>query len=268
MDHRARAYHIQMAPVAAAAVAAAAVAAVHDTEQDNPEIDLTTVVLMNPDVLQNAGLSEADDGTLPLPSYGRSLRGHGNGVPQIGVDGGERDLKCPECKKVFLSDKAMYGHLRCHPERRYKGAIRPATADNVYSDGYKKPRRVLRLEAELPVKSPVTGKRGRPASSARTGGNASVPAQRYILTEEEAAMTLVAMASGRWIGSPELAQPMQPAYSPTCSWRLCIGCQASNALCHQTMTPTPSRCTTCRKSSGLLYQIMSLAPTRGNDVGS
>ncbi|KAJ8480639.1 hypothetical protein OPV22_024366 [Ensete ventricosum] len=35
---------------------------------------------------------------------------------------------CPECGKTFPSDKSLFGHLRCHPERDYRGAIPPPGA--------------------------------------------------------------------------------------------------------------------------------------------
>ncbi|KAM0866075.1 hypothetical protein ACQ4PT_042869 [Festuca glaucescens] len=35
------------------------------------------------------------------------------------------DVECPECGKVFRSDKSMFGHLRSHPDRGYKGAMPP-----------------------------------------------------------------------------------------------------------------------------------------------
>ncbi|KAL8160169.1 hypothetical protein V2J09_001706 [Rumex salicifolius] len=34
-------------------------------------------------------------------------------------------LECPVCKKSFLSDKPLYGHMRCHPERDYRGMQPP-----------------------------------------------------------------------------------------------------------------------------------------------
>uniref|UniRef100_A0A0D3FWX3 C2H2-type domain-containing protein n=1 Tax=Oryza barthii TaxID=65489 RepID=A0A0D3FWX3_9ORYZ len=139
------------------------------------------------------------------------------------------DLTCPECGKVFMSDKAMYGHLRSHPLRKHKGAARlaavaAAAADDASVAAGVKPRpwKVPRTkeEAELgddrhPGRSPVTGKRGRPASSASSSGSAPAPAppassrlQLVITEEEEAAMTLLDIASGCSLDH----QPTQPAH--------------------------------------------------------
>ncbi|KAG6577818.1 hypothetical protein SDJN02_23495, partial [Cucurbita argyrosperma subsp. argyrosperma] len=38
------------------------------------------------------------------------------------------DPKCATCNKVFKSWKALFGHLRSHPERTYRGALPPPTA--------------------------------------------------------------------------------------------------------------------------------------------
>ncbi|KQK18507.1 hypothetical protein BRADI_1g42950v3 [Brachypodium distachyon] len=35
------------------------------------------------------------------------------------------DVQCPECGKYFKNDKSMFGHLRSHPNRGYKGATPP-----------------------------------------------------------------------------------------------------------------------------------------------
>ncbi|ONK69289.1 uncharacterized protein A4U43_C05F21290 [Asparagus officinalis] len=34
-------------------------------------------------------------------------------------------ITCPECPKIFPTPKALYGHLRSHPERAYRGANKP-----------------------------------------------------------------------------------------------------------------------------------------------
>lgn len=36
--------------------------------------------------------------------------------------------RCATCNKVFKSWKALFGHLRSHPERTYRGALPPPTA--------------------------------------------------------------------------------------------------------------------------------------------
>ncbi|XP_015694606.1 uncharacterized protein LOC107304538 [Oryza brachyantha] len=41
----------------------------------------------------------------------------------VDLDGGE--VECPVCGKRFRNDKSMFGHLRSHPNRGYKGATPP-----------------------------------------------------------------------------------------------------------------------------------------------
>ena len=38
------------------------------------------------------------------------------------------EAMCPVCSKVFQSKKAMYGHMRCHPEREWRGISPPLSA--------------------------------------------------------------------------------------------------------------------------------------------
>lgn len=39
--------------------------------------------------------------------------------------GSRKAPTCPECGKSFPSDKSLFGHLRCHPERNYRGVNPP-----------------------------------------------------------------------------------------------------------------------------------------------
>ncbi|KAL6340354.1 hypothetical protein AAG906_005806 [Vitis piasezkii] len=45
--------------------------------------------------------------------------------------GGTDQAKCPVCSKGFHSKKAMYGHMRCHPEREWRGINPPPSAKTV-----------------------------------------------------------------------------------------------------------------------------------------
>ncbi|XBJ02619.1 hypothetical protein VPH35_021953 [Triticum aestivum] len=151
--------------------------------------------------------TEDDDVTTPKlsPSAAVQREGQGSGSASpvaVGMNsegsGGARDLICPECGKAFLSDKAMYGHLRCHPGRRNKGAIRPptpvASASSV-TRGDAKARKVLWMEDDLPTKWPLTAKRGRTPTVATsvTVHPVSVLESTYS-AEEEAANTLLDLA--------------------------------------------------------------------------
>ncbi|CAN6234653.1 unnamed protein product [Urochloa humidicola] len=56
------------------------------------------------------------------------LRGGGGdsgGTTSTKGSSGSGDVECPECGKFFRNDKSMFGHLRSHPNRGYKGAIPP-----------------------------------------------------------------------------------------------------------------------------------------------
>ncbi|KAG8082326.1 hypothetical protein GUJ93_ZPchr0014g46780 [Zizania palustris] len=206
MGNPARANRIQMAQAAAAAV--------HATDEDGPQLALMTAVVSQPEV-QDAGLSD-DSNSSPGSSVTSVLR--------VGVDSGKsdedggrkRDLKCLQCGKVFLSERAKCGHQKAHRKRGSKAVeTLPATADNALLDGDKQRLwRVSRCEAELPAWPQITtGRRGRPASSASsiTAGSVSAPAHQDIMTAEEAAMILLDMKSGR--RRPlELEQGIQPAH--------------------------------------------------------
>ena len=57
----------------------------------------------------------------------RNLKnGSESGVAE-NIDGTDQ-AKCPVCSKGFHSKKAMYGHMRCHPEREWRGIDPPPSA--------------------------------------------------------------------------------------------------------------------------------------------
>ncbi|XP_066344247.1 uncharacterized protein [Miscanthus floridulus] len=138
--------------------------------------------------------------------------------------------KCPECPKWFASEKAMFGHLRKHPERGYKGATRPtATASDAAAAavaGDKKPtKKVPRKatagvpainvaaaaatkaweEAELSTKWPASVKRGRtPVAPVQVSSCSEEE-------EEEAAMILLELASSsRTSSETQQQQSVEP----------------------------------------------------------
>nr|CAD1830628.1 unnamed protein product [Ananas comosus var. bracteatus] len=43
----------------------------------------------------------------------------------------EGPLQCPVCGRTFKSAKALHGHMRCHPERNWRGVTPPTTAITV-----------------------------------------------------------------------------------------------------------------------------------------
>ncbi|CAN6270586.1 unnamed protein product [Urochloa humidicola] len=67
----------------------------------------------------DAGDEEEEEGILHGDSGGTNSTKGSYG------SGGGADVECPECGKFFRNDKSMFGHLRSHPNRGYKGAIPP-----------------------------------------------------------------------------------------------------------------------------------------------
>ncbi|KAE8813941.1 hypothetical protein D1007_08858 [Hordeum vulgare] len=166
-----RAFYFQAAQAAATA-----------TEDD----DMT----LTPKLFPGAGLQQEGQS-----SGGASPVAMGVNSDVTGSGAGARDLICPECGKAFPSDKALYGHLRCHPGRRNKGTIRPATpvaSASSVARGDAKARKVLWMEDDLPTKWPLTAKRGRTPTVATSVSVQPVSVlESTYSAEEEAANTLL-----------------------------------------------------------------------------
>ncbi|KAJ1259089.1 hypothetical protein BS78_10G126700 [Paspalum vaginatum] len=67
---------------------------------------------------------DEDDGLQPLEEGG--IDDDSDRGKDSSGSGGGGDVECPECRKLFKNDKSMFGHLRSHPNRGYKGATPPA----------------------------------------------------------------------------------------------------------------------------------------------
>ncbi|KAM0857181.1 hypothetical protein ACQ4PT_048637 [Festuca glaucescens] len=155
---------LQAAEAAATVTVRAAAEAAGDVEEPRPPS--RAAVLLRFDVQQAVGLGAAADAAERLPRHaGMMADGDARAARQGG--GLARELLCPECGKAFPSDKAMYGHLRSHPERGYKGASRPPTpvaSAASAATGEARPKKAPpRKEAPQlpPIKWPVTAKRTR-----------------------------------------------------------------------------------------------------------
>ena len=78
----------------------------------------------------------------------------GGGTKDCSGSGG--DVECPECGKFFKNDKSMFGHLRSHPNRGYKGATPPV--------------RKLKLSPETAAASSSSSSRGIDRPTAQRSG--------------------------------------------------------------------------------------------------
>jgi Wiskott-Aldrich syndrome protein len=216
-----RAYQFQL-QAAEAAAAAAAAPVVHAAEGGEPEVTPKAPLLKI-----QAAQGTADE---PAPRQGSGLA-----PTTMGTIGNAEATatKCPECHKWFASEKAMFGHLRKHPERGYKGATRPtATASAAAAAavaGDKKPTKkaprketgvpAINMaaaaaatkalgEAELSTKWPASAKRGRTPV-------APMPQASSCSEEEEAAMILLELASSsRTSSETQQQQSVEPVRAP------------------------------------------------------
>lgn len=58
---------------------------------------------------------------------------------------------CPECRRGFPSNKALYGHMRCHPGRSYRGINAPTSAVGKCNSGDLSDYSVIASEMEAVV---------------------------------------------------------------------------------------------------------------------
>ncbi|URE04724.1 ubiquitin-conjugating enzyme [Musa troglodytarum] len=119
-------------------------------------------------------------------SVSKASEGVGSSKRKHASKGGSGIPTCPECGKTFVSDKALFGHLRCHPERDYRGANPPPGAR-------KQPKTDAGPSAarDLPAeKWQTTARRGR-HWTASGGGGGGGDAEDLL---EAAAMTILRMA--------------------------------------------------------------------------
>ncbi|WOL17196.1 hypothetical protein Cni_G25985 [Canna indica] len=84
---------------------------------------------------------------------------------------------CPECGKSFPSDKSLFGHLRCHPERDYRGANPPAPSEATTQPRRKRPQPgAISLAA---VTNWPTARRGRKAATTTVAATCADPETYY-----------------------------------------------------------------------------------------
>ncbi|KAK1683841.1 hypothetical protein QYE76_044689 [Lolium multiflorum] len=144
-----------------AAEAAATVTVPSAADVEDPRLPSRAAVLLRFDVQQAVGL-----GADAAERHAGMMTADGDARAALEGGGLARELLCPECGKPFPSHKAMYGHLRSHPERGYKGSSRPptpaASAANAGEARTKKatPRREAAHQFP-PINWPVTAKRTR-----------------------------------------------------------------------------------------------------------
>ncbi|GAB2287111.1 hypothetical protein Dimus_021496 [Dionaea muscipula] len=76
----------------------------------------------------NGGGSSKQQDKSHLPKLKKKVPDH-PGTSDSRVNG-EEIWVCPVCKKRFPSDKALFGHMRCHPERDWRGIQPPLMGAN------------------------------------------------------------------------------------------------------------------------------------------
>ncbi|KAH7331831.1 hypothetical protein KP509_20G052300 [Ceratopteris richardii] len=86
---------------------------------------------------QNPGSQRPSPPSLSLEEHSE----HGGAV--------EHACLCSECGKAFMSWKALFGHMRCHPERDWRGIQRPELSSFGLENQGRATRRLTFLNAEV-----------------------------------------------------------------------------------------------------------------------
>uniref|UniRef100_A0A0E0E174 C2H2-type domain-containing protein n=1 Tax=Oryza meridionalis TaxID=40149 RepID=A0A0E0E174_9ORYZ len=151
----------------------------------------------------------ADHGAWPQPGGGAG--GDHGGVPRGGeageaeadvdVDGDGRsagEVECQVCHKRFKNDKSMFGHLRSHPNRGYKGATPPLKMSSTPSS---------------PQPPPSSSSSLRPVGES----NSSMPTPGISLTTYEKLAACVMLTLRRRHDRDQRQLQAPPTTSPSCS---------------------------------------------------